>query len=154
MAEGRPGGCPEQMRKETVRCVLVADRHHGLMEGMRALLETTFEAVVMVADEVSLWESASRLPVALVVLDLSLTHCDGIGMIRRFHADFSKMKMIVISVIDEPAVSKLALAAGTNGFVLKRAIATDLLPAVDAVLAGDCYVSPGVLRNHGSEGRR
>jgi DNA-binding NarL/FixJ family response regulator len=142
------------MCKEAARCVLVADRHHGVMEGMRGLLETTFEAVVMVADEVSLWESASRLSVALVVLDLSLTQGDGIGMIRRFHADFWKMKMIVISVSDEPDVSKLALEAGTNGFVLKRAIATDLLPAVDAVLAGECYVSPGVQRSYDSEGRR
>ena len=139
------------MRKETVRCVLVADRHHGLMEGVRGLLETTFEAVVMVADEVSLWESASRLPVALVVIDLSLTRGDGIGMIRRFRARFPKTKMIVISVLDEPSVSKAALEAGTNGFVLKRAIATDLLPAVDAVVAGQCYVSPRVLQDQESK---
>jgi len=55
--------------------------------------------------------------------------------------------MIVISVLDDPSVSKSALEAVTNGFVLKRAIATDLLPAVDAVLAGQCYVSPVILRN-------
>jgi len=56
------------MHKENIRCVLLADRHHGLMERMRGLLETTFEAVIMVADEVSFLESASRLPVALVVV--------------------------------------------------------------------------------------
>jgi len=121
------------------------------MEGIRGLLATTFEAVVMVADEASLLESASRLPAALVVVDFSLTPGDGIGMIRRLRTHFPKMKMIVISVLDEPSVSNLALQAGTNGFVLKRAIATDLLPAVDAVLAEQCYVSPGVLQNHGSE---
>jgi two-component system secretion response regulator SsrB len=142
------------MHKENIRCVLLADRHHGLMEGMRGLLETTFEAVVMVADEVSLLESALRLPVALVVVDLSLTRGDGFGMIRRFHDRFPTTKMIVISVFDEPSVSKAALEAGTNGFVLKRAIATDLLPAVDAVLAGRCYVSPGVLQNQESTGKR
>jgi len=135
------------MHKENIRCVLLADRHHGLMERMRGLLETTFEAVIIVADEVSFLESASRLPVALVVVDLSLTYGDGIGMIRRFRAHFPKTKMIVISVLDDPSVSKSALEAGTNGFVLKRAIATDLLPAVDAVLAGQCYVSPVILRN-------
>jgi len=115
------------MLKENIRCVLLADLHHGLMEGMRGPLETTFEAVVMIADEVSLLESASRLPLALAVVDLSLTHGDGIGMIRRFRAHLPKTKMIVISVLDEPSVCKSALEAGTNGFVLKRAIATDLL---------------------------
>jgi DNA-binding NarL/FixJ family response regulator len=137
------------MCKENVRCVVVADRHHALMEGIRGLLETTFEAVVMVADEVSLLESASRLSVALAVIDLALRHGDGIGMIRRFRARFPKMKMIVISVLDEPGVSESALEAGANAFVLKRAIATDLLPAVDAVLAEQRYVSPGVQRNEG-----
>ena len=114
------------MHQENIRCVLLADRHHGLIEGMRGLLETTFEAVIMVADEVSLLESASRLPVTLAVVDLSLTRSDGIGMIRRFRDRFPMTKMIVISVFDEPNVSKAALEAGTNGFVLKRAIATDL----------------------------
>jgi two-component system secretion response regulator SsrB len=52
------------------------------------------------------------------------------------------MKLIVVSVHDEPSASRLVLEAGANGFVLKRAIATDLLPAVDAVLAGQRYVSP------------
>jgi len=142
------------MHQENIRCVLLADRHHGLIEGIRTLLETTFEAVVMVADEVSLLESASRLSVALAVVDLSLTRSDGIGMIRRFRDRFPMTKMIVISVFDEPNVSKAALEAGTNGFVLKRAIATDLLPAVDAVLAGQCYVSPGVVRNDESKLKR
>ena len=38
------------MKREVVRCVLLADRHHGLTEGVRGLLETSFDAVVMVAD--------------------------------------------------------------------------------------------------------
>jgi len=134
-----------------VRCVVLAERHHGLMERMRGMLETTFETVVMVADEASLLESAGRLSAELAVVDLSLTHGNGIGMIKRLHAHCPEMKMIVVSVPDEPSVSKSALAAGANGFVLKRAVASDLLPAVDAVLAGQGYVSPEVLRDQGAE---
>ena len=130
--------------KEETRCVLLADRHLGLMEGVHGLLETTFEAVVMVADEVSLIESATQMRVALAVVDLSLAPGEGLAMIRRLRARCPELKLIVISVLDEPTVSRSALGAGASGFVLKRSIATDMLDAVDAVLAGQLYVSPGV----------
>ena len=59
------------MREKRLSCVLLADRHHGLTEGVRGLLETAFGTVVMVADEASLLEGASRLrPDVAVVTDL------------------------------------------------------------------------------------
>ena len=53
-----------------MNCVLLGDRHHGLSEGIRGLLETTFTAVFMVADAVSLIEGAARLQPKLVVVDV------------------------------------------------------------------------------------
>ena len=50
------------------------------------------------------------------------------------------------SVHDEPTVADAALAAGADGVVLKRSLATDLMAAVDALLAGKRYLSPGLLR--------
>jgi DNA-binding NarL/FixJ family response regulator len=108
-------------------CALLADRHLGLMEGVRGLLETEFEAVVVVGDEVSLFESARQLHVALAVVDLSLRRGDGL---------FPRLKLIALSVHEEKNAEFAAIEAGANGFVLKRSIATDLLPAIDAVLAG------------------
>jgi hypothetical protein len=49
------------MSTEAIKCVLLADRHHGSAQGIRDLLEILFEAVAMVADEPSLQESAIRL---------------------------------------------------------------------------------------------
>ena len=61
-----------------------------------------------------------------------------------FAAAFRTMKLIIVSVHDQSSVSRSVLEAGANGFVVKRAIATDLLAATDAVLAGQRYVSPEV----------
>ena len=126
-------------------CVLLAGRHHGLSEGIRGLLETVFEVVVMVADEASLFESAKRLPAKVAVLDVSLVGEGGFGVLRRLHEAEPALKLVVISTYDQCSVGQSALDAGADGFVLHRAIATDLLPAVDAVRAGQRFVSPSVL---------
>ena len=59
------------MDEQTINCVLLADRHHGLTEGVRGLLESSFDAVVMVADETSLFQSAEQLQPAVAIVDLS-----------------------------------------------------------------------------------
>ena len=136
----------QAMSKADVQCVLLADSHHGLSEGVRSLLATAFDAVVMVADEVSLFESAGRLQSDLAVVDLALSRGNGLELVRRLRGRFPEMKLIIVSVHDQPSVSRSVLDAGANGFVVKRAIATDLLAATDAVLAGQCYVSPDIGR--------
>jgi two-component system secretion response regulator SsrB len=123
------------MSAEDIKCVLLADRHHSLTEGVRGLLETTFEAVVMVADKDSLFESAKRLQPTLAVVDLSLVRGESPVWLQRLRAACPKLKLIVLSVHDEPSVRKAVLEAGADAFVVKRALATDLLPTVDAVLA-------------------
>ena len=95
----------------------------------------------MVADEVSLFESARQLHVALAVVDLSLTRADGLKLVKRLRDSFPELKLIVLSLHSEANAIKAALAAGADGVVVKTSIATDLLPAIDAVLAGERFPS-------------
>ena len=124
------------MLAKTPSCVLLADRHHGLTEGVRGLLETSFGTVVMVADEASLLEGAGRLRPDVAVVDLSLARDSGLGWLRRLRQRCTDLKVIVLSVYDEQAVRRAAMEAGADAFVLKRAIVTDLLAAVDLVCGG------------------
>lgn len=134
------------MSSAVPKCVLLADRHHGLTEGVRGLLETTFDSVVMVADEASLFDAAARLCPQLAVVDLGLHRGSGLDWLQRLRRVSPGLKVILISVHDEPSVRAEALAAGADGFLPKRLIATDLLPMVDAVLAG---ASGLAATNHG-----
>lgn len=130
------------MTETTNRCVLLADRHHGLTEGVRGLLEALFETVVMVADSASLQDAAVRIRPRVAVVDLSLGRDSSLDWLRKLRRDCPDMGLIVLSVHDEESVRQAARQAGADGFILKRTVATDLLPAVDAVLAGRCYGAP------------
>ena len=124
-------------------CVLLADRHHGLRDSVRGLLEGEFESVFMVADEASLLVGASHLKPVAVVLDLSLSAGDLRGLLDRIAERAPMARLILLSVHDERTVAESALNAGACAVVLKRSLATDLMPAVSAVLAGNRYLSPG-----------
>lgn len=133
------------MNDKTLKCVLLADRHHSLSEGIRGLLETAFSGVFMVADQLSLMEGAERLRPTVAVVDLSLAGGDLMTLLSSLRRRAPMTKVLLLSVHDEPTVTAASLAAGADGVVLKRAIASDLLPAVEAVLAGQRYVSPTIV---------
>ena len=124
------------MAQHKASCVLLADRHHGVTEGIRGLLETLFDTVVMVADGPSLLESARRLQPEVAVVDISLTRDASLGWLTELRERAPNLKVIVLSVHDEPAVRRAAMDAGADGFVLKRAIATELLTTIESVSSG------------------
>jgi two-component system secretion response regulator SsrB len=123
------------MPEQHLSCVLLADRHQALSEGVRGLLESAFGTVVMVADETSLLEGARRMQPDMAVVDLSLARHSGLDWLRALRARCPQLKIVVLSVHDEHSVRQAALDAGADAFVLKRAIATDLLPAISRLRA-------------------
>jgi two-component system secretion response regulator SsrB len=127
------------MSSVTTSCVLIADRHHVLFAGIRGLLETTFDKVFLVTDKASLIEGAMRLQPTIIVMDLSYAAGNLPDLVRELRHQAPMAKLLLLSVHDEPAVITSAMTAGADGLVVKRALASDLIPAIDAVLAGQRY---------------
>lgn len=98
----------------------------------------------MVADERSLMEAVATFKPDLVVVDLSLPREGEANTARRLMDSHPDLRLIVLSVYDEPTVVGQMLSAGVAGFVLKRSAATDLIPAVQEVLRGGTYVCPAL----------
>ena len=126
--------------------VILADKHQDMLGGVRNLLENMFEAVFMVADEASLMEAAAKLSPDLIVADLSLPVSKEVNVVRRLKKDFPGIKLIILSIHDEGTAVGECLVAGASGFVLKRTAVNDLVPAIEAVLKGDIYMSPSVVQ--------
>lgn len=116
-------------------CVLLGNRHEALSEGLRGLLETLFDAVFSAGDGASLLEGAERLRPDVIVADLALVPSDGLELIRRLRAKAVGAQLIVITSHDDATVDVAVRAAGADCVIVKRAIATDLLPAIDRMRA-------------------
>ena len=124
--------------------VILADSHLNMLGGVHRLLDASFETVLMVADERSLADALAAFRPELVVVDLSLPGAEEATIARRLKMRHPQLRLIVLSVHDEPAVARQLLAGGAAAFVLKRTAAVDLLPAVEEVLRGGTYVSPAL----------
>jgi len=124
--------------------ILIADAHLTMMAGVRLLLRDRFEVLVMVADHLSLRDAVKSNQFDLVIADLSIPISSGENVARLLKRLSPELRVIILSVHDEPVVVQECLAAGAQGFVLKRAAVNDLIPAVEAVLRGDTYVSPSI----------
>jgi DNA-binding NarL/FixJ family response regulator len=111
-----------------------------MLGGVHSLLETLFESVLMVADERSLEDALTTFKPDLVVVDLSLPREGEVNVAKDLMGRHPDQRLIVLSVHDEATVVGEMLSAGVTGFVLKRAAATDLIPAVEEVLRGGTYV--------------
>jgi DNA-binding NarL/FixJ family response regulator len=127
--------------------LLVGDAHQNMLDAVWRLLRELFEAVVMAPDGDSLLQVFRAMAPDLVIVDFSLPVSGAENVLRRLRLKESapRARVIVLSVHDEPEAASEAFAAGAMGFVLKRAAATDLIPAVRRVLQDQTYVSPGVL---------
>ena len=125
--------------------VLLADIHQNMLAGVRSVLENMFEKVFMVADEASLLDAAEMIKPDLIIADLSLPVTSEINIARRLNKNFPEIKLIILSVHDESSAVNECMEAGAQGFVLKRTVVNDLVPAIEAVLQDDSYVSPSAI---------
>ncbi len=131
--------------------VVLADQHAPMLEGVRGLLEELFEVVVMVAEETSLLRAIERLQPEIAVVDVSFP-VGGANVLVVLHSRYPHLKIVALSIHDEPVAAARILSTGAVACVLKRSAVNELVPAVVAVLAGDTYVSSGI-RTNGLAGR-
>ena len=121
--------------------VVLADSHSNMLEGMRGMIETLAKSVIMVADEPSLIQAIHRMQPDLVIADLSFQVSGADNVVQLIKLHHPAMKVIVVSIYDDPTVVDEATLAGAEGFVLKRRAVVDLLPAIHEVRQGGLYVS-------------
>jgi len=130
---------------ETAGCAVLAVPHSGLGEGLRSLLGTLFDSVVLVADERSLVACLGGLRPALLLLDVALSPGRAFTLTARARNADRTLRILLLVGDESPALREAARDAGADGCLLKGALGTDLIRAVETVLAGgSAFWSAGV----------
>lgn len=90
--------------------------------------------------------AADSLRPDLIVLDLCLPGLSGIDALRSLVQSLPRVGVVVLSARQSPAQVQQAFALGAAGYVFKPSSGSDLLEAVQAVIAGRRYSSPALNR--------
>jgi PAS domain S-box-containing protein len=118
--------------------ILIVDDEELLRSNLRYMLETRSEWQVCgeAADGVEAVEKTRQLRPHVVIMDISMPRMDGIHATRMIKREAPQSVIVLISQNDASIVSHQAAHVGADGFVAKSNIAWDLLPAIDAAIAG------------------
>jgi two-component system response regulator NreC len=127
----------------TVRLVL-ADDHLVLRQALRALLEKRgLEVVADEADGRAAVDAVRRLAPDVAVLDVAMPVLNGVDAAHEIARIKPDCPVILLSGVEDARFVKEALKAGVRGFVQKSQGSDDLVHAIEEVLGGRLYVSPG-----------
>ena len=124
--------------------ILLADDHAEFLALTAALVGSEFDVLQTYGDGQTLVDDPAVADADLLVLDISMTGFSGIDAALQLHAAGSPVKIVFLTVHEDPDYLRSALATGALGYVVKRRLASDLIPALRAALAGERFVSAGV----------
>lgn len=143
------------MPKSSKIRVLIADDHAILRAGLKMLIES--QADMTIAGEAQNGEEtiqiARETSPDVVILDVTMPQKGGLHAIHDILKNNPTARILVLTMHEELAFLRTALAAGASGYVLKKSVDADLLSAIRAVNKGRIYVdselATGLLLEHG-----
>jgi DNA-binding NarL/FixJ family response regulator len=127
--------------------ILIVDDHQMFIEGIRALLRK--EAHMQFVGEANTGEAALALlettPADILITDISMPSMDGIALTREVKQKWPDIKVLVVSMHNDPTVIGEILLAEAEGYILKNTGKAELVAAIHQLMNGGTHYSPSVL---------
>ena len=124
--------------------VMIADDHAILRAGLTMLVNTQadMEVVSEAADGVTAVQAATDTKPDVALLDLTMPRVGGMEALPELARRCHGTRVIVLTMHEDPAYLRSALAAGASGYLLKKAVDSELIAAIRAVDRGGTFVDP------------
>jgi len=124
--------------------IVLADDHPIVREGVRGLLATADDVVVVgeEGDGLKVLDLVERLRPHVLILDIMMPGLNGLDVLRRVSRQFPRLRVIVLSMHSSEGYVLEAMRNGATAYVVKDAMGTELVKAVREAAAGRRYLSP------------
>src|SRR5439155_10515115 len=143
MRERQIMGARSAAKKRPKRRLLLVDDHPALREGFVQLINVKPDLKVcgQTGNSVKALYDIAVLKPDLVILDIAVTGCNGIELIKRIKAVYAELPILAFSVHDEYLYAERVLRAGARGYIMKQSSTDDVITAIRRVLRGERYLS-------------
>lgn len=137
----------------SIKIFLIED-HHIMRRGLASLLTT--ERDVQILGEAASGEEAlsliqgTNLP-DLIIMDVSLPGMNGIETTRYIKSIYPEIKVLILSMYQNPTFVHQAMQAGASGYILKKSMVEELNTALDQLAKGEQFVSTMITDNLDSD---
>lgn len=125
--------------------VILADDHTLLLEAFEKLLAPECDIVAKVADGRALLDAVRLHHPDVVVLDLSMPLLNGIDAARQIKQEDRSVRLVFVTMNEDPDLAAEALRAGGTAYLLKRSAGSELLTAIREAMKHRWYVTPLVM---------
>jgi DNA-binding NarL/FixJ family response regulator len=122
--------------------VLFADDHTAFFAFVAELLAPEFEVLQTFDSGLAMIDSGLASQADLIVLDISMPDLSGLDVAARLKGMGCPAEIVFLTVHADQDYLQSAWQVGARGYVVKQRLATDLVPALRAALAGHRFVSP------------
>ena len=126
--------------------ILVADNSAVAREGIAAIIwrNSRYTLCGSAVDRRTTIQLLEQHKPDVLLLELFLGSCDGLFLVKEIAAQFPKTRILVISKQPENVYAERVLRAGASGYWMKTGTCEELIHAIETVIAGELYVSPGI----------
>jgi len=126
--------------------VLIVDDHSLVREGIAAFLKCydNIEVIAEASDGLEAIEKTRQLHPDIVLMDVAMPKLGGLEATVEIRKNDPSVKILVLTQYDDKEYILRFLKAGVSGYLLKKAVGSDLISAITAIMAGETYLYPAI----------